>query len=81
MALVHPVEIESVTQRSQNGGPIHACVALNDNHAAGGRCPACGAWAPIAPVASDYLVGGLVHHHWQCEPCGHEWITAVRILS
>jgi hypothetical protein len=62
-------------------GASRAPFAHNDNQAAGGHCPACGAWAPIAPIASDYLGGGLIHHHWRCEPCGHAWITAVRVLS
>ena len=62
-------------------GPVRDPLALNDNHAASRICPACGAWAPVAPVASDYLGGGLIRHHWVCEPCGHAWVTGVRILS
>jgi hypothetical protein len=81
MALVQPVDMESAMQRRANAAAIRGRVALNDNHGAGGHCPACGAWAPIAPVGSGYLGGGLIHHHWQCEPCGHAWVTAVRVLS
>jgi hypothetical protein len=67
--------------RRRRSGAVRAPVALNDNRPAGQICPACGAWAPIAPIASDYLGGGQIHHHWMCEPCGHAWTTAVRILS
>jgi hypothetical protein len=39
----------------------------------------CAARGP--PIASDYLGGGQVRHHWVCDPCGHAWTTAVRMLS
>jgi hypothetical protein len=85
MALAHPnhivADIESTSRRPSDAVPARADVALNDNQPAGWRCPACGAWAPIAPAASDYLGAGLIHHHWLCEPCGHAWTTAVRVPS
>jgi hypothetical protein len=55
--------------------------ALNDNDPAGRTCPVCGSWTPMRPIASDYLDGGQIRHHWVCDPCGHAWTTAVRILS
>ena len=73
----HGVDDSDLKQRSH----AERATALNDNDPAGGTCPVCGAWAPIAPIASDYLDGGLVCHHWVCEPCGHVWTTEVRIHS
>jgi hypothetical protein len=83
MALAHSTigrDVERGWPRRSVAAPGHA-QALNDNHVAGGLCPACGAWAPIAPTASDYLGKGLIHHHWLCEPCGHAWTTAVSVPS
>jgi hypothetical protein len=42
-------------------------------------CPLCHAPAPIAPAGSSYRGGGLIHHQWLCEPCGHVWTTPVRM--
>ena len=42
-------------------------------------CALCHAPAPIAPVASTYRGGGLIHHQWLCVPCGNVWTTAVRM--
>ena len=49
---------------------------LNDNYGVAGHCPSCGA---AAPVGCLYLGSGLVHYHWACKPCGHEWRTAVGV--
>jgi len=54
--------------------------ARNDNHA-GGHCPACNARASIAPRASDYRGKGIIHHHWSCRSCGHEWIAVVHVRA
>jgi hypothetical protein len=81
MALAHPIhEVGDIAPRWRRSDVEHA-PALNDNNPAGQTCPVCGAWAPVAPITSDYLGGGLFCHHWVCEPCGHAWTTAVRILS
>jgi hypothetical protein len=53
----------------------------NDNHAGGGRCPACNVPASIAPTASEYRGQGFIHHHWMCHSCGHEWITVHQVLT
>jgi transposase-like protein len=50
--------------------------ARNDNHAGGEYCPACNRPGPIAPTVSEYRGVGLIHHHWLCKSCGHEWVTA-----
>jgi len=47
--------------------------------AADGAAWLCHAPAPIAPVASTYRGGGLIHHQWLCVPCGHVGTTVVRM--
>jgi transposase-like protein len=54
-------------------------VAVNDNVEGTGRCPACNGQASIAPIASKYRGQGVVHHHWLCQACGHEWITVLHV--
>jgi hypothetical protein len=83
MTLAHSIHIGRDFERGsrRSDAPTGRVQALNDNHVAGGLCPACGAWAPIAPTASDYLGKGLIQHHWLCEPCGHAWTTAVHVPS
>jgi uncharacterized protein with PIN domain len=33
------------------------------------RCPHCGD-PMIAPETSEFVVGGEIRHHWQCDNCG-----------
>jgi hypothetical protein len=33
------------------------------------RCPHCGD-PMIAPEMSEFVVGGEIRHHWQCDSCG-----------
>jgi hypothetical protein len=56
-------------------------VPLNDNTPAGGRCPACGAYAPLRPSSVEYRGDGLIHHRWSCQPCGHQWVTVLRVYA
>jgi hypothetical protein len=51
----------------------------NDNFAGGGHCPSCHARTSVAPATSEYRGRGLIHHHWQCDACGHQWITASHV--
>ncbi len=37
--------------------------------AAPARCPECGDWM-VAPVSSEFVEGGEIRHHWQCDACG-----------
>lgn len=32
-------------------------------------CPHCGDWM-VAPVSSEFVEGGEIRHHWECEACG-----------
>ena len=53
----------------------------NDNAASGSRCPACDKLGPIAPIVSEYHGSGLIHHHWRCKACSHEWIAAQTVTT
>jgi hypothetical protein len=39
-------------------------------------CPHCGDWM-IAPVSSEFVVGGEIRHHWDCDSCGESSSTAL----
>jgi hypothetical protein len=32
-------------------------------------------------MASEYCGNGLVHRHWLCRVCGHEWVTVLHVLA
>lgn len=36
--------------------------------AAPARCPHCGDWM-VAPVSSEFVEGGEIRHHWECDTC------------
>jgi hypothetical protein len=42
------------------------------------RCPHCGDWM-IAPVSSEFVVGGEIRHHWDCDCCGESSSTSVAV--
>jgi hypothetical protein len=46
--------------------------------AAPARCPSCGDWM-IAPVSSEFVVGGEIRHHWECDSCGEGTCTVLDI--
>jgi hypothetical protein len=52
----------------------------NDNNAGNGRCPSCHGLTSFAPASSEYRGAGIIHHHWLCRACGHEWITVLHVL-
>lgn len=33
------------------------------------NCPYCGDWM-VAPLVSEFVVGGEIRHHWECDSCG-----------
>ena len=45
--------------------------------AASMRCPHCGD-PMIAPEMSEFVVGGEIRHHWQCDNCGRSSSTTFR---
>ncbi|HEU4661373.1 MAG TPA: hypothetical protein VFS63_11985 [Pseudolabrys sp.] len=44
------------------------------------RCPHCGDWL-VAPVASEFVEGGEIRHHWTCESCSHHSLTSVSVVA
>ena len=38
------------------------------------RCPNCGDWM-VAPVSSEFVEGGEIRHHRECDSCG-EYISS-----
>jgi hypothetical protein len=75
---VYPVHIaRQIDSRwKRRARPNELPLARNDNHAGGGRCPACGSVGLTAPTSSEYRGSGFIDHHWQCSTCGYEWVTA-----
>lgn len=50
-----------------------ACIR---SFAAPARCPHCGDWM-VAPTSSEFVEGGEIRHHWDCEACGEPSSTAL----
>jgi transposase len=46
------------------------------SYASSTRCPSCGDWM-VAPISSEFVEGGEIRHHWECEACGE--FTSVSI--
>lgn len=40
------------------------------------RCPSCGDWM-VAPVSSEFVEGGEIRHHWECDACGEASSTSI----
>ncbi|HEY7232056.1 MAG TPA: hypothetical protein VH558_16985 [Pseudolabrys sp.] len=40
------------------------------------RCPHCG-YVMVAPVSSEFVEGGEIRHHWDCESCGELSSTVI----
>jgi hypothetical protein len=43
------------------------------------RCPHCGDWM-VAPVMSEFVEGGEIRHHWECEACGGTSMTSITAI-
>jgi transcription elongation factor Elf1 len=41
------------------------------------RCPHCGDLM-VAPVSSEFVEGGEIRHHWECDSCGELSSTSIR---
>jgi hypothetical protein len=44
--------------------------------AAPAHCPHCGDLM-VAPLMSEFVVGGEIRHHWECDGCGELSHTAI----
>ena len=48
--------------------------------AAPAQCPHCGD-VMVAPVSSEFVEGGEIRHHWECEACGEFSSTSIPLTS
>jgi len=44
------------------------------------RCPHCGDWM-VAPVVSEFVEGGEIRHHWDCDACGESSTTTIPLTT
>ena len=44
------------------------------------RCPHCGDWM-VAPVVSEFVEGGEIRHHWECDTCGESSSTSIPLTT
>ena len=44
--------------------------------AAPARCPHCDDLM-VAPIASEFIEGGEIRHHWECDACGELSSTSI----
>ena len=44
------------------------------------RCPQCGDWM-VAPVHSEFVEGGEIRHHWECDACGELSSTSIPLTT
>ncbi len=42
------------------------------------RCPSCDDWM-VAPVSSEFVEGGEIRHHWECDACGEASSTVIAL--
>jgi len=47
-------------------------------YAAPTRCPYCGD-RMVAPVVSEFVEGGTIRHHWECDACGKASNILIRL--
>lgn len=48
--------------------------------AAPARCPQCGDLM-VAPVMSEFVEGGEIRHHWECDSCGEASFTSIPLAT
>ena len=44
------------------------------------RCPRCGD-VMVAPVMSEFVEGGEIRHHWECDACGEATTTSIPLTT
>jgi predicted RNA-binding Zn-ribbon protein involved in translation (DUF1610 family) len=42
------------------------------------QCPHCGDLM-IAPFVSEFVAGGEIRHHWECDACGEPSSTSIEL--
>jgi transcription elongation factor Elf1 len=48
--------------------------------AASARCPHCGDLM-VAPISSEFVEGGEIRHHWECDACGQTSSTSIPLTT
>jgi len=43
------------------------------------RCPNCSDLM-VAPTASEFIEGGEIRHHWECDACGEFSISSIPLM-
>jgi predicted RNA-binding Zn-ribbon protein involved in translation (DUF1610 family) len=49
-------------------------------HASPVRCPHCGD-PMMAPLVSEFVEGGEIRHHWECDSCGNTSSTSIPLTT
>ena len=44
------------------------------------RCPHCRDWM-VAPMVSEFVAGGEIRHHWECDTCGESSSTSIPLTT
>ena len=52
--------------------------ALSHSFVLSTHCPYCGDYL-VAPVASEFVEGGEIRHHWACDTCSGHSLTSVPV--
>lgn len=76
MPPAYPTDIAQEIDRRWHRRSGASSASQGNDYRGGGRCPACNQPRPSAPIVSEYRGVPLIHHHWLCGTCGHEWMTA-----
>lgn len=61
--------------RCQYNSPTHSAIRA---FASPTRCPGCGDWM-VAPLSSEFVEGGEIRHHWECDACGETSSTVITL--
>ncbi len=56
------------------------CTTVASRRIALPSCPSCNDLV-FAPAASEFVSKTRVRHIWECEACGHEFSTSVRLFA
>jgi transcription elongation factor Elf1 len=64
---------------------MHHCIdtarlSVIRTFAAPAHCPHCGDLM-VAPVLSEFVEGGEIRHHWECEACGLPSRTSIPLTT
>ena len=81
MAQTFPIDIACKIERRW-GAPLSRCCDApgSERQSCQRRAlPGLLGYASIGPLAAEYCGKGLIHRHWLCRACDHEWITVLHV--